>query len=354
MFLLVRDEDPPTVAAAINAFADEEGLEPIDLASQAENPLSMLSVLSGPRVFVSQSDDQVFVAGLESLDIAEPDEWGTAVSTACETEVIAIAPVEGGVRTWVFDGGELDEQVDVPLDPSGRTAAPLLADFAPNEESRRELETGVAASRVEELLDGLLRCLGVTAKGEDAVILAFQDPLADAESDEDEPALVVEALTAASLDGAVGGPVVSPHGNVFGVQLAGVAEHEGVRLVIEGDALELASIDRIDVWLRVRGGHELTHRVVRPEGASGAIVVELPDAFLERVRRGPPEVDPSDLFATMQRLMSAGDEQVLNTLTVRPSGTGVRAGEGALVLRASPLTGELAAGEAAIPVRVRG
>src|SRR5262245_59834831 len=100
MFLLVRDEDAPTVAAAITAHADEGWLEPVDVGAPSDDPFAMLAVLGGPRVFVSVSDEQVVVSGLESLDLGVPEEWGTALSTACETEVVAIDAADDRVIVW--------------------------------------------------------------------------------------------------------------------------------------------------------------------------------------------------------------------------------------------------------------
>lgn len=348
MIVLVRDEDPPTVAAAITARADEEGLEAVDVAAQADDPLAMLAVLAGPRVFVSSSHEQVVVAGLESLDVATPEEWGTALSAACESEVVVVVADDAGVVAWVFDGGELDERVDVRHDASGRTTAERLADFAASEEGRRDLERGLVAPDVEALFDGVLRCLGATSTADDTIALAFRDPLA---ASGEEPSLVVEPLPAASLEGRVGEPLASMHESVFGVTLAGVDEALGVRLELDGDALSLAAIDSIDVWLRVRGAHERERRTIACAGPP--IVVELPDAFLERADAAAPAFDPTDLFGTMQNLMSAGEDRVRNTIGVAPRGTGRRAGEGALVLRAYSLGGALGGGEAAIPLRVR-
>lgn len=347
MMVLVRDEDPPTVAAAITARADEEGLEAVDMATHAEDPLAMLAVLAAPRVFVSSSHDQVVVAGLESLDIATPEEWGTALSAACETEVVVVDAVDGGIVAWVFDGGELDERVEVPRDPSGRTKAERLADFAPSDDGRRDLEAGLDAPDVEALFEGVLRCLGASSTADETVALAFRDPEV---ASREGPSLVVEPLPAASLEGRVGGALESLHESVFGVTLAGVDEALGVRLELDGDALSLAAIESVEVWLRVRGAHERERRTIACAGAP--IVVELADAFLERAEAAPPAFDPTDLFGTMQSLMSAGEEQLRNTIGVKPRATGRRAGEGALVLRASSLGGALEAGEAAIPVRV--
>jgi hypothetical protein len=354
MFLLVRDEDVPTVIAAITAAAVEANLEPVDLAEEAGDPIAMLAVLTGPRVFVSMNEEHVFVSGLESLDIAEADEWGTSISAACETEVVAIDVAEDGVRAWVFDGGELDETIEVPLDPKGRTVAPQLVELTTSEAGRRELERGIVGSRPEELAQSILRCLGAE-QNVGAQMLAFRDPLEEGGGLDAEPALVVDALTDAGLEGRVGSAVVSPNGNPFGVTLAGAEKVEGLRFEITGDGLELLTLDEIDVFVRLRGAHELVHRAIKPVPApsNGTIVIEIADAFLERAEIGPPQLDATDLFASMQRIMSAGDQALLNTLTIRPSGTGRRAGKGTLVLKASPLAGgTVAAGEASIPVRV--
>lgn len=352
MFLLVRDEDAATVAAAINAFADEEGLEPIDLAAQEQNPITMLSVLTGPRALVSTSGEQVLALGLESLDIADADEWGTAISAACETEVIAVEPAADGVRVYVFDGGELDEEIDVPLDASGRTRAPALGELTDSDEGRRELDRGIVASSVDQLLQGVLRCFGVAGPGEDAFMLAFLDPL-DEDDVEDEPRLDVEPLPGAALEGTAGDEVDAPYGNVFAVTVQGADAVTGVRLELSGEALALLDVRSVSVTLRVKGEHQLSTRDVAPSAAAdGTLVVELDDAFLERVDLRPPALDPTDMFATMQRLMSAGETQQLNTLLVGVAGVARRAGQGALVLGASDRSGTLARGEAAIPVRI--
>src|SRR5687768_9303629 len=123
MFLLVRDEDPPTVAAAVRAYAEEEGLVPIDLEDRARDPLAMLSVITGPRVIISAHEGQVAAFGLDTLDIADAEEWGAAISEACASEVVVFEPAPDGVRVYVFDDGELDETIEVPLHRSGRTRA---------------------------------------------------------------------------------------------------------------------------------------------------------------------------------------------------------------------------------------
>lgn len=340
------------VAAAVTGVADEEGLEPIDLAAEAGDPLAMLSILSGPHVTVS-GEDHVTVAGLASLDIADADEWGAMISAACECEVIALEAVSGGVRAYTFDGGEPDETIDVPLDRGGRTRAPALAAFAVDDAGRRELEAGVGGSDVGALLAGLLRCLGAEPPSPSAsALLAFHDPLGD-EDAAPEPALVVEALTAASLEGKVDGEVNSLHGNVFGVTVTGVDAVSGIVLTFEGDALSVFRPTAVDVCVRTGNTRERRELRVTPEGRpDGALVVTLPDAFVEPVEDAAPVIDPSDMFGSMQRLMSAGDEALLNTVSVNLEGVGLAAGEGALTLRASAVGDAVASGEASIPVRV--
>lgn len=352
MFLLVRDEDAPTVAAAVRAFADEEGLVVLDLEAQAQNPLAMLSVLTGPRVFVTATDTQVAAFGLESLDIAEADEWGTEISAACEAEVVVLAPVADGVRVYVYDGGELDEEIEIPVDPSGRTKAPALVELTDDEEGRRALENGLVARDVSELVPALLQAFGVAGPGDEAIVLAFVDPLDeeedDAEADDGETRFVVDPLPAAELSGRDGGSVDSLSGSLFAVMLHGGGPVEGIRLELSGDALALFTVESVDVAVRSKGSQQLEPRSLEVAGARDPIVVEIPDAYMERVDFRPPAIDPTDMFATMQRLMSAGDARKLNTLIVDVRGTAKKKGDGTLTLRVSGTEAE-----ASVPVHVR-
>jgi hypothetical protein len=188
------------------------------------------------------------------------------------------------------------------------------------------------------------------------MMLAFRDPLDDEDAGGDEePGLVVDVLPAAGLSGRVDQPVESAYGNVFAVSLRGADSLEGVRLELSGDALALFRVETVGVALRVRDGHQLeTRELVPNEVEGGKLVCTLSNAFLERLDTRPPALDTSDMFATMQRLMSAGDAQQLNTMLVDVKGAGRRSGEGTLVLRASPSSAEsaIAAGEASAPVRV--
>ncbi len=72
----------------------------------------------------------------------------------------------------------------------------------------------------------------------------------------------------------------------------------------------------------------------------------LEDAYLERVDFRPPAIDPTDMFATMQRLMGAGDARKLNTLIVDVHGTGKKRGDGTLTLTVEGTV-------ASVPVYVR-
>ena len=349
MFVLVRDEDPPTVAAAVRAFAEEEGLEPVESETKPSNPLEALALLGGPQVLIAQATDQVFVGGLESLDIFDAQEWGEQLSLGCEAEVLVVDPASDGVRVYVFDEGELEDTIEILLDPSGRTKSPELAELTDSEAGAKELTAGIVASGIEQLLPAVLRCLGVESNPEGALSLVFHDPLGDDE-EEQEPGLIVEPLPAAELVGRVGSDVASPHGSAFAVVLIGVDSLTGVRLELTGSALDLVAIDEIQISLRAEGANELSQRTLSAK--DGELVFDLPDAYLERVDFAAPTIDMTDLFSSMQRMMSSGESQVLNTLTVFVSGIGRAAGEGELTLEASPLEGDLAGAEASIPVRV--
>lgn len=333
MFLLVRDEDGPTVAAAINAFADEEGLEPIDLEGSAQNPLAMLSVLTGPRVLVAHAESGVAVFGLESLDIADPEEWGSEISASCETEVVVLEVLEDGVRVHVYDGGEEDEVLDVPVDPSGRTRCAPLADLVDGDDGRRELEEGVLAKTSVELATGILRSFGVTGPGEDALTLSFVDPLD--EEEEASPRLDVAPL--ADLPDDKGGVLQS-----FAVTLRGQDAIEGLHLELSGSALGLVVVREIEATGRAKGSNDPVTLSSEP----GETALDLPGMFLERVDVAPPTFDLGDLFSTMQRLVGAGDAQQRNTLFVTVRATRTGGGKGALVLSARARDEAVVAGEA--------
>jgi hypothetical protein len=365
MFLLVRDEDAPTVAGAIRAFAEDEGLVPIDLEDRVQDPLAMLAVLTGPRVLVSATDDQVAAFGLETLDIADADEWGAAISRACSSEVVAFEPAADGVRVYVFDDGEVDETIEVALHRSGRTRAPTLVDLTDDEEGKRALTDGVVASTGPDLASGLLRAFGISGPGQDAMMLGFVDPLDEDDSDEGdddvdaEPStgrLLVDAVPAAELNGREGGSVTSLNGSLFAVFLEGGTSVEGVRLELFGDGLALFEIETLDLVLRARGAEEREPRQLKLEGGpkDGPIVVTIDDAVFERIDEQLPMVDPTDMFSTMQRLMNAGNARQHNTMIVDVRGIARKVGEGSLELRVSALADDtILAGEASVPVHVR-
>lgn len=376
MILIVRDEDTPTVAAAINAFADEEGLEsvPLESLAQSQNPFDMLGVLAAPRVLVAMSGEQVVVTGLESLDIAEPEEWGASMSSSCDAEVIVVDVADDGLHVGVFDDGEPEETITVAWTPGAKADTSALATLADDDEASAALEKGISARTVSDLLAKVLDLLGAASPEKDSVVmLAFHDPLDEEEGADadvvEAPALVVEALPAASLEGKVGGPVASIRGTVFGVTLVGAPETEGVRIAVGGDALSLFAVDSIEVDLRRRGGYEILRRVVKLDeqtktnasaaSGKGVLVIDLADAFLERINEGPPQIDMTDLFSSMQRLMSAGNERIGNTIMVQINGTGLRVGEATLTLEAQAMSsavgesetpGEASQGDAPVPI----
>lgn len=357
MFLMVRDEDIPTVTEAVTARAEAAGLESVDVGADVQDPFAMLAVLTGPRVMVAQGEEQVVVTWLASLGLGGAEAWGRALSEACGAEVLVVEAAERGARVEVWDDGTLDEAFDVPLargkggGAPGLTRAPALAYLAATEDGERALEDGLEARTVDELVQRLAEALGAgDTEAEGATLLAFRG---DAESD-DEPALVVAPMVGAMLDGEVGGSVASMIGQpVFGVTLAGAPEVRGIALELDGDALDLVAVDEVDVGFRLASGERDGRTLPVPAGER-PIVLRLPDAVLEHVPDGMPDFDPTDMFATMQRMQAAAEARVANTLAVLPRGKGLRAGEGRLVLRARALGDPaLAAGEAHVPVRVR-
>jgi hypothetical protein len=289
MFLIVRDEDVPTVAAAVQAFAVEEGLEPDE---------------GGVRVVVAMGEESVVVSGLEGLDIADADEWAKHLSDVCGTEVIA---VEDG-EVLVFDAGEQEDEPDVP-----------------------ELD---GVDSVEELLARF-------KVGGEAVTLSFRDPL--------DERFQVEPLLGVTLSGRVGTEVMSPLGHAFGVTLTGADEVEGCRLEIGGEALALLDVEAIEVDFRTRQRERIALRLV-PERTERGLAVVVEGAYLERVDLAPPQLDLSDMFSSMQSIMSATENQQENTLLVAVIARGRAAGAAELVLTAS--SESVAEGEGAVPVEV--
>ena len=130
----------------------------------------------------------------------------------------------------------------------------------------------------------------------------------------------------------------------------------GVDLELAGEALDLFTVERVDVGVRTPGAQSLDHRVLTPTAVEGGtIAIAIADAVLEPAAASLPSLlDASDLFSTMQRLMSAGDAQLLNTIVVGITGKGRRAGTGALTLRAraAAASEDVTPGEASIEVHV--
>ena len=98
----------------------------------------------------------------------------------------------------------------------------------------------------------------------------------------------------------------------------------------------------------MKDSQQLEPRTIPVDASTTPIVVELADAYLERVDFRPPSIDPNDMFSTMQRLMSAGDQRKLNTLIVDVRGTAKKKGDGTLTLAV-----EGTEAEASVPVHVR-
>jgi hypothetical protein len=178
VLLILRDEDTETVGSAITAIALQKGLEPVDPESQGQDILSLAASLLGPRVTLVPGEDFVLADGLASLGIGEADDWGKQLSAACGNEVVAIAPSPNGIRVAIFDDGELDEAIDVDVDPSGKTRSEALAELAPSEEAGAELRAGVPALNAVELAEHVLRLFGAGEEdhGGEPVILSFSGP----------------------------------------------------------------------------------------------------------------------------------------------------------------------------------
>lgn len=345
MFLLVRDEDVPTVAETITGFAFDEGLE-ITPPPAAMNPLAMLAALTKPRAIVAQTGDSVLVSGAASFDIAEPEEWAARLSKDLGTEVVALDVADDGVRVYVYSDGEEESLVEVPLSPSGTTRSPELADLVDDEDAARALEGGVSAGSPDELAEALLRCLGAGEPSGEPMTLEFEEPA------DDTPAFEVEAIAGVTLMGTVGGPVTSAVDYAFGVSVRGVSAVEGMRFEIGGDALALLEVDGIDVSVRTRDVAERLPRTLEPERAGDAIAVTVADAYLESVAMGLDAIDMSDMFSTVQRLMSGAEDQQRNTLLVGVSARALKRGAGELVLTVSSPSGEAAAASGSVTVRV--
>ena len=342
MFVIVRDEDVPTVAAAVAGIAEEEGFA----QQEDDDTLGVLAMMGGAQVRISQTEGQVVIEGLDTLDIAEGDEWAESLSKACSAEVIAIEGAEVGLLVHVYDE-EAEPSITI-MRKGTRWDTAAIAFLADEDAGETALQQGILANDLDDLAAKILGHIGATPS-EDAVTLFFQDPL-----EEETEGLRVDVFPAVHLEGRVGGPVVAS-GPVYGVSLAGVPEVEGLRLVFQGDALPQVAIEAIEIGVRTRGAHELALRRVTPSHADDDSVIFLvPDAYLASTQPGIPQLDGGDLFSSLQALMSATGDSMLNTMSVRPIATGKAAGSALLTLvvgALGPATLETAEGEALVQVR---
>lgn len=344
MFVIVRDEDVPTVTEAVGAIADDAGLERID----PDDVLGMLAGMTGggAQVRISQTEAGVVLEGLDTLDLAEGDEWAASLGKACSAEVIAIEGAEVGLLVHVFD-----EEAEPPITvvrKGNRWDTAAIAYLADEEQGEEALARGITADDLDGLADRILHFLGATPSEEEAVTLSFRDPLDDEE--EEEPGLSI-ALVANELRGRVSAPVQAV-GPLARVQLAGVPEVEGLRVVVRGDALALASIEALEAHVRTRGATDVALRTIAPSHADDeAVVFLLPDAYLASTSSAMPALDGADLFSSMQALMSATSESMLNTLVLAPLARGKAAGSASLELVVAAIGQPLEA-TIAIPVHV--
>ena len=178
MLLLLRDEDIPTVTSAIIAIALQPGLEPITPEEEPQDILSQAAMLLGPRAVLTPGEDFVVAGGLDSLGIGDAAALGAALSAACGNEVLAIAPTGDGIRVILFDDGDVDEDVHVNLNHSGKTASPQLAEIALTEEAAEELTNGVSAMNAIELAEHVLRVFGASPSDYvgPSTTLSFRNP----------------------------------------------------------------------------------------------------------------------------------------------------------------------------------
>ncbi len=363
--LLIRGSDAETVAAAVTAFAVEEGFIAVDFAEVASDPMGLVAALNGMHAIVSGTGSTVSVNGLAGLDLAEAEEWAAMLSSVLAAQVLAIEVFEeesgASLRLHDYRGGEAGRVVDVTLDASGTTRAPALAPYAASDEARAAFMNGIAAPDVGTLLEMVLQCLGAEEPSPDHTrLLPFRDPLDDADdADEDVPRLVVDALEGAVLSGSVGGIVESDHGAMaVAVQLGGEsAPLRGITLEITGDALSLVRLERAIVHARSAATQPRTPRdhVLATSEDGKRVVLDLPDAHFEpRLSPGMLALDPNDLFGSMQRAMSLGDDDLANTLSLTLVGSGLRAGTSTLTVRAIAARGDVAAGQTELSVAVQG
>ena len=260
--------------------------------------------------------------------------------------MIAIEGAEIGLLVHVHD--EEAEPTITIMRKGNRWDTAAIAFLADEDAGETALAQGIVADDLDDLAAKILSHLGATPT-DDAVSLFFEDPL-----EEEDEGLRVDAFPAVHLEGKVGGPVVAS-GPMYAVTLAGVPEVEGIRLVFGGDALPQIEIEAVEIGVRTRGAHELVLRRVTPSHADDeSVIFLLPDAYLASAPQGMPQLDGGDLFSSLQALMSATGDSMLNTMTVRPIAKGKAAGSALLTLVVGALSGSTlptAEGEALVQVR---
>lgn len=352
MILLVRGKSVEEVSGSVAEYAEDDGgLEPF--AIDPGNPLALIEGLGGPNVVVSEVGPWVTVANAASLDIADADEWGAALSASCEATVVALDLGEEGVDAFVFEDGESEVTVNLPL---GRPSpAPELAELATTANGKAAFERGILASTHEELLAAVASALGADAPASAGTMIGFADPL-DEEDAEDEiaRALVTEAAVPSAVRMARVGKRLETMGPLFNVSVSSGAPVLGVNLEIGGDALALLTVDAIDVEMRLEGILERSSVTPPVTRVGDVYVAQLPLAYIEPPASAGAGLDASDMFGAMQQMMNAGAEQILNTISVSVEARGAKVGQGMLVLRAISTDGTLVSEPAAIAVSVTG
>lgn len=344
MFVIVRDEDVPTVAKAVSALADDGGFEAVTDDGTDLPPFGGTLMLR-----ISQAEGQVVIEGLEALDLGDGEEWARDLSTACSAEVIAIEGAEVGLLVHVYD-----EEAEPPISvvrKGNRWDTSALAPLSDTEEGEAALAKGLIAKDLDDLAAQVLAHLGATPT-DDAVTLRLFDPLqADDDEEDAEPGLQIDLFQASEVRGKVKGPVTAV-GPLFAVRLEGVPEIEGVRIVFQGEALALAEIEAAEVHVRTRASNDLVIRTLTPSHKDDdAVIFLLPDAYLASATTEIPMLDVGDLFSSMQALVNATSDSMLNTLVVSPIAKGKQVGSGSLTMIVAALAEPLQA-SADVPVHV--
>jgi hypothetical protein len=334
MVLLIRNEDNETVATLVQELAASRGLQVVEEGAGAHG------------VTFSEDAEFVRVDGLADLALMDAAGWARHLSLECETEALSFEEKTGErcVHIQVFDDGESDEEFAVAIDANGRMHAPELAELVDDAASKRALVEGVTADTPDASCEALVRCFTEASVGSQSLRVAFADTY--------EPKLVAEALAGGALKGRVGQAVAPEHGNVFCVRSSSREPVHGIALDFGGEAFALMRVGTIHVWVRERDAEEPTHyRIDVPDASPVGLSLQFPNAHLDAVAE-TMHADSTDMMVAMERWVGAAHAQLNNTLLVHVSGFGLRAGEGALELVASSLTGACKAGRATVRVRV--